>query len=76
MWYGEDAADYFRHHLTGSLEDGIKKGLRPLLTTPTEPPSDWVDLITRSWNFLPENRPDAGEHCTFFEAVLESAQQS
>ena len=76
MWYGEDAADYIRHRLNSSLEDSIKAGLRPSLTTPTKPPDQWTDLIAKSWEFEPENRPTTTQHYKFFEDFLTDARKA
>lgn len=76
MWYGEDAADYIRHRLTGPLEDAIKGGLRPSLLTPTPTPDHWTDLITRSWDFEPTRRPGIAQHHKFFEDFVKDTRKA
>ncbi|KAK3610639.1 hypothetical protein CHS0354_009104 [Potamilus streckersoni] len=70
MWYGMDAAYHIQQQLSNSLEDFIKKRLRPSMSLSVTPPDNWAALIKASWEHEAYKRPDITEHIRFFDDFL------
>ncbi|KAL4226201.1 hypothetical protein ACF0H5_014187 [Mactra antiquata] len=75
MWYGKDAADYIQQQLFSPLEKAVKDGLRPSTRLNCKAPDSWIQLIEKSWDYKPDNRPSADIHCKFFEEFIRDARR-
>lgn len=75
LWYGQDAADHIGHHLFGTLEDAIRKGLRPSVTMNHKPPDSWLKIMQTGWDLQPQNRPSSREIADFFDTFLRQQRQ-
>ncbi|KAK3579087.1 hypothetical protein CHS0354_029946 [Potamilus streckersoni] len=70
MWYGIDVVDEIGPKIFDTIEQSVKQGLRPNLNMKEKLPEEWARLITQSWDLTSKNRPEAMEHCRFFENFL------
>ena len=76
MWYGVDAADHISEMLAKrgkrptDLADEVNNGLRPATNFRNNPPNEWLEVITQSWNQDPRKRPEARHVRVFFDDFL------
>ncbi|KAL3853221.1 hypothetical protein ACJMK2_016777 [Sinanodonta woodiana] len=70
MWYGLDIVEEIGPRIVHKIEQSIEQGLRPSLSKKEKLPEEWARLMTKSWDFNSRNRPEAMEHCMFFENFL------
>uniref|UniRef100_A0A0B7B528 Protein kinase domain-containing protein n=1 Tax=Arion vulgaris TaxID=1028688 RepID=A0A0B7B528_9EUPU len=57
LWYGKDLAKYASLEIQGGLKVSIDAGWRPSLTMVHSPPQFWADLMKKSWDQNPKQRP-------------------